>query len=138
MRIGLAVVANAIALLIAAALLDGVQINATGFVLAVVIFSIASFLITPIVTWIVVRRVRALLGVVALVSTFVVLLITDLLSDGFTIEGARKAIETRGRKSASPKLTSVKPAQAALFGVAGEQDLSDIRRELQEIVELLR
>ena len=88
MRIGLAVVANAIALLIAAALLDGVQINATGFVLAVVIFSIASFLITPIVTWIVVRRVRALLGVVALVSTFVVLLITDLLSDGFTIEGA--------------------------------------------------
>ena len=86
-RIGLAVVTNAIALLIAAALLDGVHINASGFLVAVVIFSIASFLITPIVTWIVVRRVRALLGVVALVSTFVVLLITDLLSDGFTIDG---------------------------------------------------
>jgi len=86
-RIGLAVVTNAIALLIAAALLDGVHINASGFLVAVAIFSIASFLITPIVTWIVVRRVRALLGVVALVSTFVVLLITDLLSDGFTIDG---------------------------------------------------
>jgi uncharacterized membrane protein YvlD (DUF360 family) len=88
MRIGLAVVANAIALLIAAALLDGVHINASGFLVAVVIFSIASFVITPIVTWIVVRRVRALLGVVALVSTFIVLLITDLLSDGFSIDGA--------------------------------------------------
>jgi uncharacterized membrane protein YvlD (DUF360 family) len=87
MRIGLAVAANAIALLIAAALLDGVTINASGFLVAVVIFSIASFLITPLVTWLVVRRVRALLGVVALVSTFVVLLITDLLSDGFSIEG---------------------------------------------------
>jgi putative membrane protein len=87
-RIGLAVAANAIALLVAAALLDGVQLDASGFVLAVVIFSIASFLITPIVTWIVIRRARALIGVVALVSTFVVLLVTDLLSDGFSIEGA--------------------------------------------------
>ena len=87
MRIGLAVAANAIALLVAAALLDGVEIDASGFVLAVVIFSIASFLITPIVTWVVIRRARALIGVVALVSTFVVLLITDLLSDGFSIEG---------------------------------------------------
>jgi uncharacterized membrane protein YvlD (DUF360 family) len=87
-RIGLAVAANAVALLVAAALLDGVQLDASGFVVAVVIFSIASFLITPIVTWIVVRRARALIGVVALVSTFVVLLVTDLLSDGFSIEGA--------------------------------------------------
>jgi putative membrane protein len=94
LRIGLAVAANAIALLIAAALLDGVKINASGFLVAVVIFSIASFLITPLVTWIVVRRVRALLGVVALVSTFVVLLITDLLSDGFSIEGATDWILT--------------------------------------------
>ena len=88
LRIGLAVAANAVALLVAGALLDGVEINASGFVLAVVIFSIASFLITPIVTWVVIRRARALIGVVALVSTFVVLLVTDLLSDGFSIEGA--------------------------------------------------
>jgi putative membrane protein len=87
-RIGLAVAANAVALLVAAALLDGVQLDASGFVVAVVIFSIASFLITPIVTWIVIRRARALIGVVALVSTFVVLLVTDLLSDGFSVEGA--------------------------------------------------
>jgi uncharacterized membrane protein YvlD (DUF360 family) len=87
-RIGLAVVVNAIALLIAAALLDGVRIDASGFVVAVIIFSLASLIVRPLVTWIVVRRARALLGVIALVTTFAVLLVTDLLSDGFQIEGA--------------------------------------------------
>jgi hypothetical protein len=88
LRVVFAVIANAIALLIAAAVLDGVSINASGFLLAVIIFSIASVVVTPIATWIVIRRVRALVGVVGLVSTFVVLLITDLLSDGFSIDGA--------------------------------------------------
>jgi uncharacterized membrane protein YvlD (DUF360 family) len=87
-RIVLAVVANAIALLIAAALLDGVRINASGFVIAVAIFSLASLIVTPVIAWIVVRRMRALLGVIALVTTFAALLVTDLLSDGFEIEGA--------------------------------------------------
>lgn len=87
-RIVFAVVANAIALLIAAAVLDGVRIDATGFAFAVIVFSLASLILSPIVAWIVVRRMRALLGVIALVTTFVVLLVTDLLSDGFEIEGA--------------------------------------------------
>jgi DNA-binding transcriptional MerR regulator len=56
----------------------------------------------------------------------------------FTIEGARKAIDTRGKKSAGPKPGSVNPAQTALFGVPAGQDLSEIRRELRELVELLR
>lgn len=86
-RVLLAVAANAIALLIAAALLDGVEIDATSFVIAVVIFSLASLIVRPIVAWIVARRVRPLLGIVALVTTFVVLLVTDLLSDGLSIEG---------------------------------------------------
>ena len=87
-RIALAVVANAIALLIAAALLDGVRIDASGFVLAVIVFSLASLIVTPVIAWIVVRRMRALLGVIALVTTFAALLVTDLISDGFEIEGA--------------------------------------------------
>ena len=87
-RMVLAVVANAVALLLAAALLDGVKIEASGFVLAVAVFTIASVIVTPIATWIVIRRARALIGVIALVNTFLVLLITDLVSDGFTIDGA--------------------------------------------------
>jgi putative membrane protein len=87
-RIALAVVANAIALLIAAAVLDGVRIDATGFVIAVAIFSLASLILRPIVAWLVIRWARPLLGVIALVTTFVLLLVTDLLSDGLEIEGA--------------------------------------------------
>lgn len=86
-RIVLAFIANAIALLVAAALLDGVTINAGGFVFAVVIFSLASLIVRPLTAWVVVRRARALLGVIALVTTFAVLLVTDLLSDGLQIEG---------------------------------------------------
>ena len=86
-RIALAVVVNAIALLIAAAVLDGVRINASGFVIAVAIFSLASLLLRPLLAWIVLRWARPLLGVIALVTTFALLLITDLLSDGLEIEG---------------------------------------------------
>lgn len=87
-RIVLAVVANAIALLIAAAVLDGVRIDATGFTFAVIVFSIGSLILRPLVAWIVLRRMRALLGIIAFVTTFVLLLVTDLLSDGFQVEGA--------------------------------------------------
>jgi putative membrane protein len=87
-RVVLAVVANAIALVIAAVLLDGVEIEAASFVVAVAIFSIASLVIRPVVVLIVIRRVRPLIGVVALVTTFAVLLITELLSDGLSIDGA--------------------------------------------------
>jgi DNA-binding transcriptional MerR regulator len=55
----------------------------------------------------------------------------------FTIEGARKTIETRGRP-AGAKTQRPKAAQAPLFAGLGERDLRAIRRELQEIVELLR
>jgi putative membrane protein len=87
-RVTFALVANGLALLIAAALLDGVEIGAASFVVAVVIFSIASLVLKPIIGGLVSRRARPLLGAVALLTTFVVLLLTDLLSDGISIEGA--------------------------------------------------
>jgi putative membrane protein len=86
-RVLLALAANAVALLIAAALLDGVEIGAASFVVAVVIFSIASLLLRPVISGIVTRRARPLVGAVALLTTFIVLLLTDLLSDGLSIEG---------------------------------------------------
>lgn len=87
-RIVLAVVANALALIVAAAVLDDFEIDAGGFVFALVVFSLASLIVRPVVAWLVIRWVRPLIGVVALVTTFVVLLVTDLLSDGIQIEGA--------------------------------------------------
>jgi putative membrane protein len=86
-RVILALVANAVALLVAAAVLDGVEIGAGSFVVAVLIFSIASLALKPIISGIVSRRARPLLGAVALLTTFAVLVVTDLLSDGLSIEG---------------------------------------------------
>jgi uncharacterized membrane protein YvlD (DUF360 family) len=87
-RVGLAVAANAVALLIAAAVLDDFTIDASSFVIAVILFSILSLVLRPILVWIVIKWARPLAGVVALVTTFLILLITDLVSDGIQIEGA--------------------------------------------------
>ncbi len=86
-RIVLALVVNAIALLIAASVVDGVSIDATSFVIAVIIFTLLSLLLRPMLAYVVARSLRPLLGIIGLVTTFVILLITDLLSDGLDIEG---------------------------------------------------
>lgn len=55
----------------------------------------------------------------------------------FTIEGARKALETRGRSS--PPASSSPPAavQPALFPTEPVPDLSPVRKELQALLDLL-
>lgn len=87
LRILLALAANAIALLLASFLLDGVVIDTAGFVFAVIIFSVLSLILRPILVWFVAKYARPVLGVVALIATFVILLLTDVLSDGIEIEG---------------------------------------------------
>ena len=85
-RMVVAVVANAVGLLVAAALLDGVHVNAGSFVVAVVIFTVVYALMQPFLIA-QFRRNRAALGGVALIATLVSLIVTDLLSDGFSIDG---------------------------------------------------
>jgi DNA-binding transcriptional MerR regulator len=53
----------------------------------------------------------------------------------FTIEGARKFLDTRTGKTAKP---AKKKAQAELFAAAPAPLLEDIRRELREIVKMLK
>jgi DNA-binding transcriptional MerR regulator len=55
----------------------------------------------------------------------------------FTIEGARKAIVPRSKPAAS-KGAQPKLAQAPLFAASGGHDLGAIRRELREILDILR
>jgi uncharacterized membrane protein YvlD (DUF360 family) len=88
LRVGLSVAANAVALLVVAALLDDFEIDAAGFVVALIIFSLLSLVLRPILFWAVAKWARPVLGIVGLVATFVILLLTDLLSDGIQIEGA--------------------------------------------------
>ncbi len=55
----------------------------------------------------------------------------------FTIEGARKAIESRPKPVAAAKRASKDVKQATLFGASGP-DLASIRDELQDILSLLK
>jgi putative membrane protein len=86
-RLLVAVVANAVGLLVAAAVLDGMELDAGGFVLALVIFTVVFALMTPFLASQLRNRRSAALGGVSLIATFVALLVTDLLSDGLSIEG---------------------------------------------------
>jgi putative membrane protein len=86
-RTAVAVAANAVGLLVAAAVLDGVHLNGTGFLVAVVIFTIVFALLQPFLLVQMRRSRAAALGGVALLSTLVSLIVTDLLSDGLEING---------------------------------------------------
>lgn len=86
-RTVIALAANAVGLLVAAAVLDGMHLDATGFVVAVVIFTVVFALMQPFLAVQFRANAPAMLGGVALIATLVSLIITDLLSDGFTIDG---------------------------------------------------
>jgi uncharacterized membrane protein YvlD (DUF360 family) len=82
-----ALVANAVGLIVAAAVLDDMELDVGGFILALVIFTIAFALLQPFLVVQLRGAGSAALGGVALLATLASLIITDLLSDGFTIDG---------------------------------------------------
>jgi putative membrane protein len=79
--------ANAVGLLVAANLLEGLRLDAASFVIAVTIFTVAVVVLQPLIRQIALKNASVLIGSTALVTTFVGLLITDLVSDGMSIEG---------------------------------------------------
>jgi uncharacterized membrane protein YvlD (DUF360 family) len=89
----IALVGNAVGLLVAAAILDKMHVDAGSFVLAVIIFTVVAALLGPFLA-VQMRRVGpSALGGVSLIATFVSLVVTDLISDGFSISGAVTWIE---------------------------------------------
>ncbi|MDF2752013.1 MAG: hypothetical protein K0S82_396 [Gaiellaceae bacterium] len=82
-----ALAANAVGLIVAAAVLDDMELDVSGFVVAVVIFTIVFALLQPFLVVQLRGAGSAALGGVALLATLASLIITDLLSDGFTIDG---------------------------------------------------
>ena len=87
LRTLIAVAANAIGLIVAAFLLDGMDIDVTSFIVAVVIFTIVFAVLTPFLAVQLRRLGNGAIGATALIATLVSLIVTDLLSDGFTISG---------------------------------------------------
>ena len=85
----LSLLANAIALLAASMLLIGFTINAVGFVVAVCIFTASMVILEPLITKFARQNAPYLLGGIALVTTFVGLLVTTLVTDGLSISGIR-------------------------------------------------
>jgi putative membrane protein len=79
--------ANALGLLVAAWILEGMEVSGTAFIIAVVIFTVVYALAQPFLTQMAVSKVPALRGGVALVATLVGLIITALVSDGLKIDG---------------------------------------------------
>lgn len=83
----IALAGNAIGLVVASLVLDGVDINATSFLVAVVIFTVVFAVVQPFLAVQLRRAGSAALGGVALIATLVSLVVTDLVSDGFSISG---------------------------------------------------
>lgn len=81
-------VASAIGLIVAAWLLPGVTLSASGFLIAVAVFTVAKIILGPFVLKMSLRYIRAISGGIALVTTFVGLLVTTWLTNGLTITGA--------------------------------------------------
>jgi putative membrane protein len=80
--------ANAVGLLVAAALLDGVQLDAGGFIVAVVVFTVVYALMLPFLASQLRRRGDAsAIGGVALIASLVGLVVTDIVTDGLSIDG---------------------------------------------------
>ena len=86
-RTAIVVAANAVGLIVAALVLDDMDLDFSSFIVAVIIFTLVFALLQPFLAVQFRRFGSAALGGVALVATLAALIITDLLSDGFTIDG---------------------------------------------------
>jgi uncharacterized membrane protein YvlD (DUF360 family) len=84
---------NALGLLVASWVLADVEIDATAFVIAVVIFTVVYAVSQPALTQMALSKAPALRGGVALVATLVGLVVTSLVSDGLSISGALTWVE---------------------------------------------
>jgi putative membrane protein len=84
----LRLLANAIGLLVATWLLDGFSITVSAFIGVVLIFTLIEVVLDPLIVKLAFQYAPVLRGGVALVTTLVGLIITDVLSDGLTIDGA--------------------------------------------------
>ena len=86
-RTAVMLLANAVGLIVASLVLDGMDIDVTSFIVAVLIFTVVLALMTPFMASQLRRSRSSALGGVALIATLISLIVTDLVSDGFSIDG---------------------------------------------------
>ncbi len=86
-QVSISLMANAVGLIAASVLLDGFSLDGVSFVVATVIFTLATLILGPLVLKIALTSATFLVGGIALVTTLVGLVVTNLLSDGISISG---------------------------------------------------
>ena len=86
-RAGLMLASSAVALILAALIFDRFSIGVVSFPIAVIVFTLVSLVAKPIVASLVNQHAREIYWGVGLVTTYVTLLVTDLISNGIQIEG---------------------------------------------------
>jgi len=86
-RTCLHLLANAVGLLAAVVILPDFSIDALSFIIVTIIFTVVEVVAGPLLISISLKNVPALTGGISLVTTFVGLLITNLVSDGMSISG---------------------------------------------------
>jgi hypothetical protein len=79
--------ANALGLIVAAVLFERMDLDVLSFVVVVAIFSVVLALTIPLTRKVVEAKAPALAGGLAVIATFISLLVTELVSDGLEIEG---------------------------------------------------
>ena len=77
----------AIGLLVAAWLVPGVSVSASGFIVAVLLFALAQAILSPFILKMASRYAAAFLGGIGLVSTLVALILASIFTDGLRIDG---------------------------------------------------
>jgi uncharacterized membrane protein YvlD (DUF360 family) len=86
-RIGVALLGAAIGFLVAAALLEGMTLDGAAFLVALVIFVVLTAVLEPLIEKIGDEHLSIISAASSLITTFLALLITELVSDGLTIDG---------------------------------------------------
>ncbi|WP_231939446.1 phage holin family protein [Brevibacterium siliguriense] len=85
---------SAVAFILASVLIDGVDLEFSGFVIAVVVFTVVQALMGPFVFNVARQYASAILGGIGLVSTLIALAVAMLFPGGLRISGVSTWIST--------------------------------------------
>lgn len=86
-RAFLQLLANAVGLLAASLLLSNFSIDPLSFIFVTILFTVIEVIAAPLILKIALSSARVLVGGIALVTTFVGLVLTSIFSDGLHISG---------------------------------------------------
>lgn len=86
-RVAIFLGSAALGLWVASLVVDDMQVSASGFVTAVVVFTVVQAILTPFIAMMARKYASAFLGGIGLVSTFVALLVAQEFTDGLQITG---------------------------------------------------